>query len=186
MGLTYFKRYRLEISLRGALFDCPPLPPDYGFEPWSARLLEAHAVAKYRSFCSEIDANVFPCLGERDGCRRLMEEISRRDSFVPQATWLLVHQPPGQVEPEYCGTIQGLKDRQGYGAVQNLGVTPLHRSMGLGTSLLGQALAGFRAAGLRMAYLEVTAQNIGAIRLYLRLGFRRARTVYKAVEVAYA
>ena len=88
--------------------------------------------------------------------------------------------------PEYCGTIQGLCDRQGYGAVQNLGVTPLHRSQGLGTVLLGQALAGFRAAGLRRAYLEVTAQNTGAIRLYTALGFRRVRTVYKAVEVAYA
>jgi ribosomal protein S18 acetylase RimI-like enzyme len=31
----------------------------------------------------------------------------------------------------------------------------------------------------------VTASNIGAIKLYQRLGFARARTVYKAVEVAY-
>jgi ribosomal-protein-alanine N-acetyltransferase len=98
----------------------------------------------------------------------------------------MAHQPPGQSTPEYCGTIQGLSDRHGYGAVQNLGVTPMHRSRGLGTALLFQALNGFRAVGLRRVYLEVTAQNTGAIRLYLALGFRRVKTVYKAAEVAYA
>jgi len=186
MGLTYFKRYRLEIPLSGNLFACPPLPPGYSLCAWHPSLLESHAETKYRSFCFEIDANVFPCLGERDGCRRLMNEISRRENFVPEATWLLEFRPKGQSKPEYCGTIQGLSDRQGYGAVQNLGVTPLHRSRGLGTVLLHRALSGFRTAGLQQAYLEVTAQNTGAIRLYLSLGFHRVKTVYKAVEVAYA
>jgi len=186
MGLTYFKRFRLELPLTGTLFPCPPLAPHYRLMPWDPALLDAHAEAKYRSFCGEIDANVFPCLGEREGCRRLMEEITRRESFVAAATWLLAYQPPGQGSAEWCGTIQGLGDRQGYGAVQNLGVTPLHRSHGLGTALLNHALEGFRASGLRRAYLEVTAQNTGAIRLYTALGFRRVRTVYKAVEVAYA
>jgi ribosomal protein S18 acetylase RimI-like enzyme len=39
---------------------------------------------------------------------------------------------------------------------------------------------------LRRAFLEVTAQNAGAISLYQRIGFGRSRTVYKAVEVAYS
>lgn len=186
MGLTYFKRYRLEISLNGTLFACPALPAGYSMIPWHPSLLESHADTKYRSFCCEIDANVFPCLGERDGCRRLMDEITRREHFVPEATWLLAYAPPGQSRPEYCGTIQGLYDQQGYGAVQNLGVTPLHRARGLGTNLLHRALCGFRSVGLRRAYLEVTAHNTGATRLYLALGFRRVKTVYKAVEVAYA
>jgi hypothetical protein len=49
-----------------------------------------------------------------------------------------------------------------------------------------QSLHGFQSAGLRRVFLEVTAQNDGAIRLYQRLGFSKARTVYKAVEVAYS
>ena len=44
---------------------------------------------KFSSFCYEIDANVFPCLGNREGCYRLMREIARRDGFLPNATWLL-------------------------------------------------------------------------------------------------
>jgi ribosomal protein S18 acetylase RimI-like enzyme len=47
-----------------------------------------------------------------------------------------------------------------------------------------QALDGFRRAGLRKAYLEVTARNTGAIRLYERYGFRKVRTVYKTAELA--
>jgi len=41
---------------------------------------------------------------------------------------------------------------------------------------------GFREKGIARVYLEVTAQNVGAVRLYQRLGFRRTRTVYKAAD----
>ncbi len=186
MGVTYFKRYRLEMPLNGNFFCCPDLPLHYEFIAWHPDCLPFHAEAKYASFCHEIDAHVFPCLGELDGCRRLMTEIARREAFVPEATWLLAFRPPGQSHPDYCGTIQGIRDGNTYGAVQNLGITPLHRGQGLGTAMLHQALLGFRSAGLHRAYLEVTAKNDGAVRLYTRLGFRRIKTVYKAVEMAFA
>jgi hypothetical protein len=72
------------------------------------------------------------------------------------------------------------------GGVQNVGITPEHRGRGLGMCLLQRALWGFQEAGMKRVYLEVTAENAKAIRLYQRLGFRRVRTVYKAVEVAYS
>jgi ribosomal protein S18 acetylase RimI-like enzyme len=80
-----------------------------------------------------------------------------------------------------CGSVQGLRERSGVGAIQNLGIVPAHRGRGLGAALLLQALHGFAQAGLARALLEVTAQNEGAIRLYRRLGFRRSKTLYKAV-----
>jgi ribosomal protein S18 acetylase RimI-like enzyme len=201
MSVTYFKRYRMELDLArpraGGGWDrdadvhpaallASPLPDNYFFIGWDPVLLDAHIEAKYRSFCLEIDAHVFPCLGEREGCRRLMWEITHRDGFIPEATWLIGYRPVGRREAEYCGTVQGLRDRHGLGSVQNLGVTPEHRGRGLGTHLLAAALAGFHRHRLRRACLEVTAQNEGALRLYQRLGFRKTRTVYKAVEVAYA
>jgi len=184
MDLTYFKRYRMEIDLAGR--DLSVRAPDgYGFLPWDSALLQAFAETKHRSFSEEIDANVFPCLGELEGCRRLMEEIARKPGFLPEATWLAIHRAGGR-RPEYCGTVQGVRDRQGRGAVQNLGITPPHRNGGLGTALLFKSLRGFRAAGVRRVHLEVTARNLGAIRLYHRLGFRTAKTVFKAVEVVYS
>jgi len=179
-GLTYFKRFRMEIDLDRDL-PAPLLPPGYCLIPWRADLTSAHAEAKFYSFRNSIDANVFPCLGENEGCLRLMREISQKDGFLPAATWLAATDSFDH-PPEYCGTIQGIRDRAGLGAIQNLGTTPEHRGQGLARALMLAALTGFRAAGLRRAYLEVTAQNECAIRLYRRIGFHKVRTVYKAVE----
>src|SRR5262249_56961097 len=82
------------------------------------------------------------------------------------------------------GTVQGLRDLTGLGAIQNLGVVASHRGRGLGKALLLQAIEGFRQAGLPRAMLEVTAQNDAAVQMYHRLGFRRRKTVYKVVERA--
>lgn len=183
MGMTYFKRYRMELDLRRPIFAPPPLPSNYELVDWHDSALDGHAEAKYHSFRFEIDANVFPCLADKEGCLRLMREIARRDGFIEEATWLLMYDDGRAVD--FCGTVQGVRDAE-YGAIQNLGVTAEHRGRGLGTFLLQRALVGFRSAGLPKAYLEVTAQNQGAVKLYQRLGFRCVKTVYKAADVAYA
>ncbi|HZZ27633.1 MAG TPA: GNAT family N-acetyltransferase [Pirellulales bacterium] len=218
MGLTYFKRFRMEIDLRGRDFSDPLLPNRFYFVPWNVSHLEAHAETKYQSFRTEIDSNVFPCLGDFAGCLRLMEEIVAKPGFLPEATWLVActgyeTQFDGRMDParfnlisnvpsrtgtlelrnvenrncivKYYGTVQGVFDRSGMGAIQNLGVVPEYRGLGLGTALMQQALAGFQKAGLNRAFLEVTAQNSSAVRLYKQLGFARSRTVYKVSQVAY-
>lgn len=189
MGVTYFKRWRMEFDLAGPVPTSPELHTDYTLLPWEPNLLDAHAEAKFQSFHSEIDANVFPNLGNRDGCRRLMTEIAQRKTFLPAATWLAQYQPGRSSKAEVVGTIQGVIDDDRIGAIQNVGVAADHRGHGLGSALLLRSLAGFQAAGLSRVFLEVTAQNSGAVRLYERIGFRTTKTVYKAVqvpEVAYA
>lgn len=185
MSVSYFKRFRMELDLRGRRFHPIPVPRGFRLVPWSPELLAAHAEAKYLSFHGEIDADVFACLGELQSCFRLMEEISGRDGFLPEATWLAeyVHEDPNHIE--FCGTIQGIRATSRYGGIQNVGVTPSHRGCGLGTALLMAAAAGFQQVGLQRAYLEVTAQNERAVQLYKRLGFRRTKTLYKAVDLAY-
>ncbi|MEI8372706.1 MAG: GNAT family N-acetyltransferase [Planctomycetota bacterium] len=185
MKLMYFKRYRMEITLAGRGLVPPRVPDGYRFEQWNPSLLDAFAEAKYQSFRGEIDVNVFPCLGELDGCRRLMLEIARKPGFLPEATWLLTC-GRGSKLPEFCGTVQGIRDVSGLGAIQNLGIASEHRNGGLGTLLLFHALRGFRHAGISRVYLEVTAQNEGALRLYRRIGFVTVKTVYKTVEHIYS
>jgi GNAT superfamily N-acetyltransferase len=182
MDLGYYKRFRMEIRLADLDLTPPPVADCYRFLPWQPSLLEAFARAKYRSFRDEIDANVFPCLAAFSGCRRLMNEIAHKPGFLPDATWLVVYAPEARSRPEYCGTVQGVRDQHGLGALQNLGVAPEHRRAGLGASLLVRCLAGFRQAGVPRVYLEVTAQNQAAIRLYRRIGFAPIRIIYKAVE----
>jgi len=184
--MNYFKRFRMEIDLAKRDFSRLADVDGYRLVGWDPALLEIHAETKYLSFRSEIDSNVFPCLGDYSGCLRLMGEISRKPGFLPEATWLIAQSSNGRDVTEYCGTIQGIRDKSGVGAIQNLGIVPDHRGRGLGTLLMLHALRGFQEVGLKRAFLEVTAQNSGAIKLYRRLGFSKARTVYKVVEVAYS
>lgn len=177
---TYFKRFRMDADL--TLPRRPaPLRPGYRFVPWNEALVDVHARAKFRSFRDEIDALVFPCLGSFEGCRRLMREIRNKPGFLPHATWLIAFGRSPE-DLQWCGTIQGVAAAGGSGLIQNIGVVPGHRGLGLGTCLIEQALEGFRQHGLRVASLEVTADNCRAVRLYQRLGFRRLRTVYKVVD----
>jgi GNAT superfamily N-acetyltransferase len=171
--VSYFKRYRMEIDL--VHLPTIDLPSAFTLLPWNWSQLEAHADVLYGSFHQEIDAKVFPSLSERGSCAVLMTAIARKRGFLADATWLAV----GTDGP--CATVQGICERGGVGAIQNLGVLPTARGQGLGRAVLLRALLGFRLAGLTRGLLEVTAQNEGAIRLYRDVGFRRCKTLYKAV-----
>jgi GNAT superfamily N-acetyltransferase len=181
MGVTYYKRFRMEIDLRQMRLNEPTLPAGYEWVAWQPDILERHALAKFESFRSEIDSDVFPSLGNPAGCRNLMSEIVQRATFVPAATWLIACRvATGQCED--CGTIQGLVQAGEWGAIQNVGVAPEYRGLGLGRALVFRSLAGFQAAGVQRVYLEVTACNLAAVQLYRSVGFRLARTTYKAVD----
>lgn len=174
--IKYFKRHRMELALCTSL---PPaeLPPGFRWLAWDESLLALHAEVKYLSFHQHEDSLVFASLGTRSGCHDLMNAICYRPDFCPQATWLIVGPDGG------AGTIQGLLDTNGYGGIQNLGVVPEYRGLGLGRALLQQALAGFASVGVPRAFLEVTATNAPAVRLYRSAGFRAYKTLYRAVEL---
>jgi ribosomal protein S18 acetylase RimI-like enzyme len=184
MEIAYFKRFRMEIALSGRVLDPTPVPERYSFLAWDGALLDAFSRAKYLGFRNEIDTEVFPCLADFAGCRRLMAEIAGSPGFLPPATWLAVYLPAGNGGLQYCGTVQGVRDRYGIGAIQNLAVAREHRRRGLGESLVLHALDGFRRSGVGRVTLEVTAENHAAVRLYRRLGFSAFKTVYKAIETA--
>ncbi|MCH2115753.1 MAG: GNAT family N-acetyltransferase [Pirellulales bacterium] len=186
MNLQYIKRYRMLLDLKG--WQRPPveLPPDYRLLVWKTTLVEAHAEVKYHSFRDELDSQVFPCLGDLDGCERLMAEIEAKEGFLPEATWLAEYVGDTPDHREYCGTIQAVQTGADKASIQNIGVIPYHRRLGLGTGLIVASLMGLQHLGIRRIQLEVTAENKGAVGLYQQLGFRTTRTLYKAVELAYS
>ncbi len=176
----------MEFNLRRRSIPSVPKPNNFEFLAWDEDLLESHAEVKCNSFSHELDSIVFPCLGDPVGCLQLMREIASRSGFLPGATWMAAYVGDDPTLPYYSATIQGLATADRVGSIQNVGTVPGQRSKGLAAALVVRALAGFHAAGLRRASLEVTAENSRAVRLYERLGFRHVRTVYKAVEVAYS
>ena len=109
--ISYFKRYRMEIGLAG--LPAPVWPAGFQAVAWRPDLLDAHAEVLCRCFQGEVDAQVFPSLGNRNGCASLMAEIARRRAFIPEATWLIVG-PDGA-----CGTVSALRERGVVGRVAN-------------------------------------------------------------------
>jgi ribosomal protein S18 acetylase RimI-like enzyme len=146
--------------------------------PWNHRLSGHHAHAKWESFRNEMDASVFACLADREGCRQLMRDLSHRADFVPEATWLAIGKNEAGLDTPLA-TIQGLRSGPVQGSIQNIGVVPNWRGRGLGNELIRRCLAGFRDTGCRNVTLEVTTHNLAAIRLYESVGFRSVQTVFK-------
>lgn len=176
--VQYYKRYRMELDLVQQPIESPVLPENYLWLPWQADRLEVHASVKSQSFRHEVDSHVFPCLADYYGCLRLMQEIALQRTFCPQATWLVGCQSAdhGIIE---CGTIQGICPSDYLGSIQNVGVIPGHRRLGIGKALVLKSIEGFRAAGRKRATLEVTATNFSAVELYRSLGFCITRTMYR-------
>ena len=175
MAITYFKRFRMEVEL-GEWLPEPTLPDGYQWIGWNDSLLALHADIQFRCFWSELDSSVFPCLGDRQGCLRLLRQIRNKPGFLAAATWLVA------CGNDVCGTIQGVIEPRSLGSIQNLGVVPEHRGLRLGRALVLKSLAGFRQHGVNRTCLEVTAENSCAINLYRSLGFRKAKTLYRTSE----
>ncbi len=181
MPTTHYKRLHMEVDLRRRTWPPPLLPEGYAFAAWHPVLLSAHARVKFESFQGEIDADVFESLSHPRGCLQLMTDIATHSGFVPLATWLIRFEGNEFHGPLPVATIQGLRKSQWVGNIQNVGVVPAHRGLGLGRALLLKALAGYASLGVRSVRLEVTAANTPAVRLYQSLGFRVTRSSYRTV-----
>ncbi|MFM8578659.1 MAG: GNAT family N-acetyltransferase [Planctomycetaceae bacterium] len=182
MSGRYVKRFRMAVEIGSFKGPAPATTPaGYRLVAWNDALIDVHARTKFRAFRHEIDARVFPCLGDPEGCRRLMREIRSKPGFMPAAAWLIAW---GQLpeELQWCGTIQAVSERRISAMIQNVGVVPGHRGTGLGSLLISRVVEACQRAGLARVCLEVTADNLGAVRLYERLGFRRMKTVYKTLD----
>ncbi len=183
MAVVYFKRYRMQFDLYETVLPAETKIPQIEFLDWDERLVGGHGMAKWESFRKEMDVNVFPCLGDRDGCRQLMRDISRRDSFVPEATWLAANRDVADRATRPVGTIQGIRASADLGAIQNIGVIPDYRGKGIARELIRRNLEGFKQVGCRLVQLEVTIHNYGAMQLYESIGFRVHETVFKVGTV---
>ena len=182
MPVRYFKRYRMQFDANRQSLPDTILPDGFEFVAWNDQLVDTHAMVKADSFSNEIDATVFPCLSHIAGCQKLMHEIASSRNFLPAATWLIKH-PSDIPAPQYCGTIQGMLRSSKLGAIQNIGIIPSCRGLGLGRAILVQSLLGFITSGVSRVYLDVTAANSLAVSLYHSLGFQILETSYLSVVV---
>ncbi|MCA8990397.1 MAG: GNAT family N-acetyltransferase [Planctomycetaceae bacterium] len=157
------------------------LPDGFSWVQWDNSVLLKHAAVKYACFREEPDAAIFRSLQSAEGCRRLLHDIARHRGFLPGTTWM-IRRSSGEFGPAtMCGTIQGIRNDSQQGAIQNVGILPGFRGLGLGRALLLKSLSGFRLEGLTRVYLEVTATNHAALALYQSVGFEIVDMRYRPV-----
>lgn len=179
----YLKRYRMVLDFRHREVPHPELPEGFRWIPWAHSQLEDHARIKHQAFEREFDSRLFPSLGTYDGCRQLLTEICRHRGFLPAATWMVQFAAHDFGDPVMCGVVQGIVNDTQQGAIQNIGILPEFRGLGLGRALLLKSLSGFRRAGTSRVYLEVTAGNGAAVGLYESVGFQVVGTRYRELPV---
>lgn len=118
--------------------------------------------------------------GHTDGKLEEFEHWIKEPHFRPKLWFLAEDVPSGEV----VGLGLNIIDRdwiaqtgrqEGY--VDTLAVLREHRMRGLGRALLAHSLHALREVGMEAAHLSADAENLtGAIRLYMRLGFRVRKT----------
>lgn len=181
MRTRYVKRFRMEIDFRQQRPPRATLPDGFAWRAWEPSQLAAHAEVKAASFRAEFDSRMFHSLASYAGCEELMRSIVQHPGFLPQATWLIDVAANEFRDAQPCGTIQGIVHSSTLGSIQNVGIIPEFRSLGLGRALVLKALAGFRQYGILRVYLDVTAENLPAVELYRSIGFACRSTSYREI-----
>ncbi|HVJ86486.1 MAG TPA: N-acetyltransferase [Caulifigura sp.] len=151
------------------------LPLEFGWEPWRPERTAAHSAVLYEGFRGGCDAEFMRALSTLEGCHDLIIGTSHHQYFVPEATWLAVHQAGGGVAGLPVCSIQVIGSLSRAARIQNLAVLPGYRGRGIARATLVRSLRNCRALGYDIAELEVTAINTPAVELYRSLGFTLRR-----------
>jgi len=98
------------------------------------------------------------------------------ETFLGEDAFLVGETPAGQIAGYIVADLTPNYGRD-IGHIKDVAVHPDRRGEGLGSALLGRALATLAANGAHSVKLEVRRSNDGAKRLYRRFGFDPLRRV---------
>lgn len=151
----------------------------WGFEPL-CRVVILEKILRRESHCREPKGvNIRPFR------RRELEEVLETDALAFDDFWCLDYRTLARVSESCarnvflvarCGVrlcgyiIGGTNGRLGY--LQRLGVHPAFRGRGVGESLAGRFLQALRAKGAALVCVNTQEDNLAALSLYHKLGFR--------------
>jgi mycothiol synthase len=149
-----FEELAMERSLSLAGGPHPRWPPDTSILEWGPRA----ATASFEVYDSAFRTRPgFPAWSRSEWIERLTGD----DDFLPQASLCALRSrvPAGFV---VCSE----------GWIDQVGVAPDHRRLGLASALVAEAMSRMRALGIEVARLHVNTNNPEALAAWRRLGFR--------------
>ncbi len=173
----------MSLDLNDVATPAPELPANYSWFPWNNLQTSRYARIFHEAFQADVDGWIFPTYRQYAACEHLVDATVSSRVFAKEASWLvgriLYDSKSNASRIEYAGAVQCVKEGRFCGEIQNLAVAPGFRGLRLGRALALQALNGFRTMGRSKISLEVTSENLVALRLYLSLGFKITSITYK-------
>ncbi len=166
-GFGHYARSFLELDLGAPGLDVPVAP---GVIPWSPSHLHGVAEILLASYRGQTDAALCEDYTTVAGCVSHLESLVQNpgcDTFLPAASCIALD---GRGVP--CGFVIATRISPTAAMIPQISVHPEAQAGGLGSALIGRALAELRRAGYRTVSLTVTDQNRRALDWYRRLGFR--------------
>ena len=174
-GFEIFRRYFMQMDLAGykpLLLD--QLPAGLAMRPWNEADFTpaAHLIAG--AYAGHLDSRINDQYQSIAGSMRFLHNIIRFPGcgrFDPAASRVLVQSQTGALK----GVLLCSQVKDDVAHITQICVAPEWQGRGLGGRMIEDCALYLDKRGFRAATLTVTQQNVGAVRLYERLGFTRLR-----------
>ncbi|MHB8301754.1 MAG: GNAT family N-acetyltransferase [Acidobacteriaceae bacterium] len=175
-GFRLYSRLFMDLDLRNlediALPGSRPTARDDGvYREWKASDFDLAPRVITAAYASHIDSEINDQYLSDSGAQRFLHNIVRFPGcgiFEPQASWVLAD-PKGH---RILGLLLCSRVSAGVGHVTQICVTPEFQGKGAGKKLMQLCAASLKARGCEAVTLTVTEQNLSAVGLYRRLGYK--------------
>lgn len=151
------------------------LPEEYCIEPWERRHDHAAAELVYGTYRHHIDARINDQYTSLVGATRLMENVVHQRAcgqLLPPASLAAFHRPTQKL----AGVLAVTAVRARTAHIPQIAVAREFQGAGLGSAMMEASFREVATEGYEEVSLTVTDLNVGAVRLYERLGFETFRT----------
>jgi len=143
---------------------------DFHILPWKMEHNREVARLIYEAYRRHVDALINDQYSHPAGTLRLVENILQQGScgeFLPAASHVAIYQPTGKLAAALALTAV----RPQTAHIPQVAVTGEFQGLGLGTTMMRTSFVTLAKLGFQEVSLTVTDLNVGAVRLYERLGF---------------
>ena len=147
---------------------------DFLVLPWERKHDRDAAQLVYSAYRNHVDASINDQYGSLTGTTRLIENIVQHrgcGTFQPQISLVAIHRSTQKL----AGILALTAVRPQTAHIPQVAIAKEFQGSGLGTALLERSFAELARQGYEEVSLTVTDLNVGAVRLYERLGFETYR-----------
>jgi ribosomal protein S18 acetylase RimI-like enzyme len=148
---------------------------DFMMEPWERRHDRPAALLLHQTYKNHVDAVINDQYASEAGAGRLIENIMHQrgcGEFVPKASQVAIHRASGKL----AGVLAITAVRASTAHIPQIAVAAEFQGIGLGSQMLQLCFEDLRKRGFEEVSLTVTDLNVGAVRLYERMGFENFRS----------